>query len=361
MKCEFGCKSELEKISSPTLPLFRSLDYSSLKRSLEYYFCHNCETIFNYKNFFNEEKLFLSDKFIKSKKTISELNNDKKKKLFRYQMQADLLSKYLKRNNLNILDYGCFDGKLLIELSKKIKNSNFFGIEKSKEFKKIFPKEKNFFFETDLKKIDEKFDIIIFSETIYYIKDIDKILNLAYHKLKDNGYLYIQTTDLDKNPYYFLSGDQFFFQFPHTIKFLLNKNNFEVLKKKFNFFKKQKIYLCRKNKKLKYKKKKINFFHKIVKLVSFLENKVKLIKNQKIKYLFGTTINAAFADEILKSSSINFIDENKDKVLNGFRSKKVITPSKVDKSQKILLNYHKHNSLYDKILKKKYYLKTKII
>ena len=61
----------------------------------------------------------------------------------------------------NILDIGCFDGKLLYFLSKKLKKSSLTGLEINKKLKKNFPSGKRFKFINDFEKLPKKYDAII--------------------------------------------------------------------------------------------------------------------------------------------------------------------------------------------------------
>ena len=68
------------------------------------------------------------------------------------------------------------------------------------------------------------------------------------------------------------------------------------------------------------------------------------------KYVFGTTINAAFADEAMKNNDIIFVDEDYRKTKKLFRSNLVVN-RKNTKKETIILNYGKLNMYYAKILK----------
>ena len=249
-------------------------------------------------------------------------------------------------------------------MNKKFKNSFFFGIEHSKNFKKIFPKKKNFFFFTDLNKIKNiKFDLITFSDSIYYLPNVGKILDNVRKLLKPDGFLYIQNTDLTKNPYYLLNSDQYFFAFDSVIKNLLNLKKFKLLRSNFKVLNKQNSYICKKEEKIKRNSpKNNNHFSKYKILLEKIQESSKKIKKEKsLKYIFGSTVNAAFIDEILSKKDSIFIDENYSKIKKGFRGKKVIHPNKITNKDKIILNYGENNYIYKNILKNKYNLKVKCI
>ena len=193
------------------------MDYSTIGYNLDFKVCNYCGTIFNFKQFERERRSFKTNQFLKSIHTYN---------LSRQKDQTKILSKFLRKKGLRILDYGCFDGKLLTELNKKIRDSHFYGLEISKHLR--FFQKKKFFFFRDIKKIKHKMDLIIFS-ILYYLKSV-QILKISNNLLKPNGLIYIQNTDL-KNPLYILNGDQFFYAFDHTMKHLLKLTNYKIIKK----------------------------------------------------------------------------------------------------------------------------------
>lgn len=362
MKCFFKCKTNLKEINTLGLPFFRHLDYSTIIEPINLKFCPKCGTIFN-SEFQKESKIFKSSKYLKSKKTTSGINKKKNELSFRHQIQAKIISKLVKKKNLKILDFGCFDGKLLLSLNSLIKNSNFFGIDNSAKFEKIFPNENNFYYKNNIEEIEGKLDLVIFSESIYYLKNVREILSKVYKKLDNKGILYIQNVDIEKNPYYFLSGDQFFYQQKKTLEHVLKISNFRFKNLKTKVFNKSNVFVCKKNKKkIKLNNStKLNFFQKkYKKIFKTLKFNFHLIRNLKdIKYVFGSTINAAFASEALYNQKISFVDENMTK--KKFRKKKILHPKKLNVKNKILLNYYLNNKDYKANLVKNYNMKNFII
>ncbi|MDA9653632.1 class I SAM-dependent methyltransferase [Candidatus Pelagibacter sp.] len=124
------------------------------------------------------------------------------------QDYIELFNRFLRKNiKLNskskILDIGCGRGKILGDLSSKLRLKNKpIGIDiinhKDKDkrirFKKI--NALSFFF-----KNDEKFDIILIKQTIHLLdlSKIQKLLFLSKKSLKPNGKIFIFTLDTNKN------------------------------------------------------------------------------------------------------------------------------------------------------------------
>ena len=104
----------------------------------------------------------------------------------------------------NILDIGCATGSLIRELRKKIKYSNFTGVDTSADLIKT-AKSKSVsnckFIKKDFIKINKKykFDLIIAAGVLAFYDDFSFALNKMINLLKKNGYLYIIGTFNSEN------------------------------------------------------------------------------------------------------------------------------------------------------------------
>ena len=114
------------------------------------------------------------------------------------------LIKQVKLNSKSrILDIGCGRGKILGNLSSKLKlNFKPLGIDivdhKDKDKRISFKKKSASIF---FLKNKEKFDLILIKQTIHLmnIKEIKKLLNLLKKNLNQNGRIFIFTLDTNKN------------------------------------------------------------------------------------------------------------------------------------------------------------------
>ena len=114
------------------------------------------------------------------------------------------LIKQVKLNSKSrILDIGCGRGKILGNLSSKLKlNFKPLGIDivdhKDKDKRISFKKKSASIF---FLKNKEKFDLILIKQTIHLmnIKEIKKLLNLLKKNLNQNGKIFIFTLDTNKN------------------------------------------------------------------------------------------------------------------------------------------------------------------
>jgi trans-aconitate 2-methyltransferase len=98
--------------------------------------------------------------------------------------------------NENILDIGCGDGKLTLEIAKRLGTGSIHGIDVSPsmvEFAQKTQKQKNLSFSVaDARsfKLDKKFDIIVSFTTLHWIKEYEQVIQRAKEHLKPNGQIY---------------------------------------------------------------------------------------------------------------------------------------------------------------------------
>ena len=352
------CNSKTIRINT-NLPFFRHLDFKTLNVNPVIEKCIKCQTVFNCSKKINKiSNIFRTRKYASSKQTkhkiiIDNKTNQKKRTYY----QADYIYKLVnKKKSLSILDIGCFDGQLLLDISKYYNNYTFYGYDINKSLKKIFPNNKNFIFlDSNFDKIKKKLDLVILSHSIMYIDKIKDTLLICKKLLKKNGIIFIQIPNLEKNPFYSLMGDQFHFFTKISIKNVFNLLNLKTKVIEHKFFPRELIIIAKKNS-IKDKKKNLkidNIFTKSLKKVESMKKKLIYLKINKLIVL-GTTINAAFVDEILSNKIKMFIDEQASNMNSFFRKKKIIHPHKLKENNYIILPYEKKNKLILKKFKNKY-------
>jgi len=111
-----------------------------------------------------------------------------------FNLERKELLKYLP-NNLNILlDVGCGEGKFGTAVKKK-KDCIVFGIEPNAQAAHIAAKSldhvENASFETAIKNINQKFDLIAFNDVLEHMIDPWASLELAKDYLNDNGHIFM--------------------------------------------------------------------------------------------------------------------------------------------------------------------------
>lgn len=118
-----------------------------------------------------------------------------------YAKTINITKKYLNDTDV-VLDYGCGTGLTTIELHENVKkihaidiSGNMISIAKSKSKKKGIS---NIHFDVidifDEKLEESSFDVIMAFNILYFIEDIDKVMNRINELLKPNG-TFISATD----------------------------------------------------------------------------------------------------------------------------------------------------------------------
>jgi len=343
------------------MPLFRHFDFSTTSNVANFLKCNQCSIIQNAKSITNEISSFKKIKYAYSQQTSQKIKDDRfDKPVKRSYLQAKILSENFGLNNCRILDFGCFDGSLLYELDKKITKSELCGFDINPNLKRLFPKKQNFHFvSSDYKKISGKFDLIIFSHSILYISNILKIIDLIKRLLNDSGILYIQIPDINKNPYYTLMGDQYFIFTKNSLTNFMHQSGFNIDVIKLDYFPRELLLVGKKNRlhsRVHYLKD--NLFEKNIEILYSIKFRLEK-NNDKELAVLGTTINAAFVDEIIGHKINYFVDEN---IIKGkkFRGKNVVHPKDLDNSISTILPYGKSGlkikERFQKLYKGKYNL-----
>ena len=333
MKCLF-CRSK-KKTKSYNLPLFRHLDFENTHNKSKFMICNRCGHLSTSNR--KKNNFFKTSQYANSNQTNKKIFVKNKLVKDRIYFQNKIIKNIVKKKNkINFLDIGCFDGLLLRELSKNFKNSKFYGLENNKYLKNKFPKKNNFYFNLDINKLSKEvyFDIIILSHSIMYIKKLNKILNILSTKLKDNGRIIIHTPNYDKNPFYYLMSDNFHFINTKNIQNIFSKSNLSVTIIRKKFLQNESVYIAKKTKKkFKIKKLKKNYYENILNKIENLKNSISEIKLNNI-VIKGTTIKSAFVDYLLGNKILFFIDDDKKKIGQKFRSKKILNFSKKEINKK---------------------------
>jgi len=327
MKCLF-CRSK-KKIKLYNLPLFRHLDFKNTHNETKFIFCKKCGHLSTAN--IKRNQFLKTSQYANSNQTNRKIFLKKKPIKDRTYFQTEIIKKIIKKKEkLNFLDIGCFDGLLLKKLSQNFSNSKFYGLDNNKYLKDKFPKKNNFYFNLDIDEIDKevRFDIIIFSHSIMYIKTLHKMIKALTDKLSDNGRIIINTPNYEKNPYYYLMSDNFHFINTINIKNIFSVFSLSVTKIRKKFLHNENMYVVKKtNKKFKINKIKNDYYKNLFEKILVVKNKINKIKLNNI-VIKGTTIKSAFIDYFLKNKVLFFIDDDKNKIGQNFRSKKILNISK---------------------------------
>jgi len=345
MNCNVCNHSEKTKIDI-LHPVFNHYNFLKMSNALALFCCNNCKFITIIKEEEHQVKaIYLNDDYFKTKPThyisfkeISEKSNDNMVSV--YKSRAECLKNFFTNDNPYVLDIGCLDGKMLIEIQNIFPDAQLYGYDINPNIGSIFPDKKNFFFCTgNISKVNKTFDAIIMSNVIQYLPDSKELLLQLKTLLKPEGFIYIEVVDITKNPIAILYGDQFSYYSEPILKNLLKLSG-------YNFFSLNNTWATRdlsciakvstveKNFELE----KDDSIQECIEYLNTIENKLKQIKHSNLKVL-GTTINAAFINSIIGDKVSSFIDEHPKKIGQYFYDKKIIHPSELTDSDIVLISY----------------------
>ena len=348
-----------DKIIKSYLPIFNHMNFEKISDTCTYHKCSYCKLISINPNMKIHKSIrsFISPQYANSKQTNQKKTiKGKSNFLYRSKHQANYISKYIKKKNVNILDIGCFDGKLLNYLNLICRKSFFYGHDINPYLKNNFPSKKNFFFIKTIKNLKKKFDCIILSHSLMYIKNLKRTLSLCRKLLKENGKIFIQIPNIRENIFYSLMGDQYYVFTENSLINICKLSGFKINKIDRKHFSREIILILTKHKNSKPKKPttKDMIFEKNLAFLNKL--KLKLIEKFKSnKYLvLGTTVNAAFVDEIINKNVNFFVDENFQSQNNFFRKKIIQHPKKLQNFHSVILPFVKSKNLMLKKFKTTY-------
>lgn len=114
----------------------------------------------------------------------------------------ELLAKLKLRGDESVLDLGCGDGKITVEIANIVKDGSVIGVDNSEEMIKLaaqrYPADRypNLSFEVmDAKEIryEERFDVVFSNAALHWVDDHRKMLGGINRSLKPGGRFLIQT------------------------------------------------------------------------------------------------------------------------------------------------------------------------
>lgn len=334
--CANGC-SEIQ-ISHP---LFRHLNYSTVSKAANFLKCKRCQTISNPDAVKTELSTFETKQYASSHQTEQTMHvNGYTKPITRSFLQAKILTeRFINKENTRILDIGCFNGRLLLELDGLLGDAELWGFDINPHLESIFPKKNNFhFLSTNLKDIKESFDLVTLSHSILYIPDLRELMVSIGRLLKNTGILFIQIPDIRSNPYNLLMGDQSFIFTEISLKNVLTKFGYRTDVISNDYFPRELLIVAQKDKNSGDNYVEDYLFEKNIMKLDHVKEKLEKITHESITVL-GTTMSAAFVDEIIGERIQFFVDENLSKIGGTFRGKKIVHPKNLNDTNHTILPF----------------------
>jgi len=352
-----GCEGGMVKQVSVNHSFFRHLDFTTISKSGCLYKCLQCQTVFNPDAAVNETPTFETETYAASRQTEHTIKIDEfPEAVTRSFLQAKILAgNIVQHDQPKILDIGCFDGRLLLELDDLLVDAHLWGFDINPYLKALFPGKDNLrFLSPTLDELDTSLDLIILSHSILYIPDFSKLMFTINKLLKSEGILFIQIPDIRKNPFYALMGDQYYIFTENSLRNVLQHYGFVSSKINNKYFSRELLFVAEKDK---------TSIAEAFVLDDTVEHTIEIVEDKRRKLLnisdsglsvLGTTVNAAYVDEVLQERIMFFLDENPEKIGTIFRGKKVLHPNQLTQNHHTILPYGESGRMIKKSFKSLY-------
>lgn len=326
-------------------PIFRHADFSTVSRSVDLQLCGTCGVVISPMFFPNEKKRFkqLSYRQI-GLAGRSKVSSQGGMIRTRASIQVKHIEKELGRMEPVVLDIGCYDGALLCELATRYQGAELTGVDVMVSPRKEAAAHENLVFSTDLDEaLKRKYNLIVISHTISYLSDLPTILPRLGKALTEDGVLFVQMPDVTKNPYYLLMGDQYYTFAPSSLRYVLGLYGFCAGIHDVPEFAREALVVARQNHApARRQSAGIPGLSEVEAQFEIVSQKISCAKayDRTAQFgIFGTTVNAAFVDELIGNHQTFFVDDDPYWTERSFRGRKVKRPEELKKTDKVFFPY----------------------
>ena|SRR2546425_665988 len=256
-------------------------------------------------------------------------------------LQAEVLRPLIANQRPAVLDVGCFDGKLLVELSARFAEADLHGFDRNAFLRRLFPTKPNFHFWTgDLATVDGRFDLICLSHSMSYVRDTTGLMNHTSRLLKPEGLVFLQMPDIAQNPCYLLMADQFYYYTPDILRNLFGRFGFEFSPLDNAWFPREIVGFARLLGRNTLPSRRA---YGLAECLAALEEKARRCRDIAATVdkaaVLGTTGNAAFVDSVLGERVSRFLEENPNRRDGSFRGKPVNHPRVLCDTDVVMVPY----------------------
>ncbi len=242
-------------------------------------------------------------------------------------LQARTVLRHVQRRGA-VLDVGCFDGRLLDELHRA-GFGDCFGVDLRKHH--LLPEHVRFF--PDIGRIGHTFDLVTATGSIQYLPDLNLFFRTVAGLLKEDGVLFIQTTNIHTKPLSMVLGDLYYHFSADILRRIGARHGFigRLLQPDWNT--RDIVMLLKKGIP--------DSLPPVQDDVRLCLERIKTLRGhldgigQEETMVFGTTLEASFVEHFLGGRTVGFVDENENK--KNFKDKPVIHPSAVAEGRVVLV------------------------
>jgi SAM-dependent methyltransferase len=338
------CGSTEITVAEVGYPVFRQTDFATVRTTGRIGECRSCQALFQRvapSEVHSIEQQLEEESYVQSGQTSQTVTvKEFASPVTRSFLQAELLRCVIRDEAPVVLDIGCFDGELLIELDAHFATAELHGFDSNEHLRRLFPSKDNFHFWTeDLGAIDGPFDLICLSHCMAYVRDVRSLMCDIDRLLKPGGVLFLQMPDISANPCYLLMGDQFYYYTPSILRSILGLFGFKFSPLQNEWFPREIVGLARPGRAAATATGAYGLRECLRDLDRKAERLRDIARRTQDAGVLGTTGSAAFVDSILGDRVSRFVDENPRRLDTTFRNKPVLHPSALRDSDAVLIPY----------------------
>ncbi|MBF0624172.1 MAG: methyltransferase domain-containing protein [Magnetococcales bacterium] len=255
-------------------------------------------------------------------------------------LQAELLQRHLPAPPRRILDVGCFDGLLLVELERRFPGLEAHGCDLNPRYREVFPRCDGFhlWLEPDaLHRLDGPFDLITLSHSIMYFADLAELLARLRALLAPDGRLFVQTADLAVQPVGLVLGDQAWYFTRANLAATLQAAGFAPRLLHVPWFPREACVLARPE--VGGESLPVDSLDDILARLTALATAIAATAPGEPLWVLGTTSPAAFAHGVLGDRCAGFVDEHPSLRGGNFRDLPVLHPQDLSPRTTVVLPY----------------------
>ena len=251
--------------------------------------------------------------------------------------QAEALAGCLPETPPRILDFGCFNGRLLHDFSLLRPDAILVGYDVA--VRTGFPQGEAFtFYSGDWRDIEGPFDLVCMSHSIQYVREIADLLDRIHLWLSPAGRIFVQTPDVLKKPCALLLGDLHYHFSGETLAKLMSDRGFAMETLEDMPFPRDITLLGRVDGRVAGGAPRgMPVLETAYNHVQALSGAITARAGEEFDGILGTTIEAAFVDEELGARTRFFVDENPERIGQTFRGRPVLHPADVTAGSSVLV------------------------
>ena len=257
-----------------------------------------------------------------------------------FRLQADILMPVLPKTGAAVLDIGCADAALLMEIGTRQPTADLCGFDLNPYHNHVTGAEDKIRFVSGetISAVDGAFDLIVLSHSLQYIRDVPELMSELARLLNPEGTVFIQVPDFAQKPASLLYGDLYYHYTAANLPVMAAYHGFGATTLNQKIFSRDVLCLLRRDNASQSTVAETAFANAVAALRQTVGNLISHGEESGLGVL-GTTIEGALADNFLGNSLAFFVDENPKKAGGRFCGKPVVHPRDIAVDAAVLLPY----------------------